>query len=284
MTYECAVSKALFDKTFGKDFLETVPQTPGVYLFRNRAGELIYVGKAKNLRQRLRCYRNASRRKVHRKMRLLVRESTAVELRQVDTEQEALLLENELIRGQRPPYNVDGAFSFLYPSIGVLRMKQHTILCYTLNPERWLDVDFRLFGSFRSRLRTKEAFDALSDLLLRLGHKEPWSKLPELPRDRGSRIVGIRRLDAALLDAIEEYLAGESKRALKLLTLRLLEKPSARHEASLVQEALQQVDSFFETDTRELFQARRRAGWPADFVPQEERDALFIRATGKVTP
>lgn len=70
----------------------------------------------------------------------------------------------------------------------------------------------------------------------------------------------------------------------KLLALRLLEKPSARHEASLVQEDLQQVNSFFETDTRELFEARQRVRWRPSFVPQEERDALFIKAAGMVTP
>jgi excinuclease ABC subunit C len=274
------VSKAQFDKSFGEHFLETLPQTPGVYLFMDREGELLYVGKAKDLRQRLRCYRNASRRKVHRKMRLLVREARAIEVRQVETEQEALLLENELIRSRRPLYNVDGAFSFLYPAIGLLRRRGHTILCFTLNPDLWAERDLRLYGSFRSRLRTKEAFDALSDLLLRLGHKEPWSKLPELPRDRGSRIIGVRRLDAELLDALEAYLAGESRRAVELLALRLLEQPSARHEASLVQEELRQVASFFETDIRELFEVRQRVGWRSSFVPQADRDALFIRATG----
>ena len=134
--------------------------------------------------------------------------------------------------------------------------------------------------SFRSRLRTREAFEALGELLLRLGHKEPWSKLPELPRDRGARIIGVRRLDAELLDALEAYLAGESRRAVELLALRLLEQPSARQEASLVQEELRQVASFFETDTRELFEARQRVGWRSSFVPQADRDALFIRATG----
>ena len=62
-----------FDRKFGKDFLAGIPPEPGIYLFRDERDEVLYVGKAKDLRRRLGSYRNATRRKLHRKMRVLVR-------------------------------------------------------------------------------------------------------------------------------------------------------------------------------------------------------------------
>src|SRR5438876_3484169 len=55
-----------FDRKFGPEFLESLPGSPGVYLVYDRQEELIYVGKAKNLKRRLSQYRNTLRRKKHR--------------------------------------------------------------------------------------------------------------------------------------------------------------------------------------------------------------------------
>ena len=67
------MSATLFDGKFGSDRLRELPREPGVYLFLDAEGRVLYVGKARDLRRRLVGYRNASRRKAHRKMRRLVR-------------------------------------------------------------------------------------------------------------------------------------------------------------------------------------------------------------------
>ena len=69
-----------FDKKFGDGFLSNVPSAPGIYRVFDAAGELIYVGKAKNLRRRLSQYRNAKRRKKHLKMREVVKEADRIEI------------------------------------------------------------------------------------------------------------------------------------------------------------------------------------------------------------
>lgn len=133
----------LFDRKFGAERLREVPREPGVYLFRDAAGEVLYAGKARDLRRRLAGYRNASRRKAHRKMRTLVRLAASLEVRPQEGETQALLLENELIRTLRPPYNVDGAFSFLYPALGVGRHEGRVLLAFTSTPEEWSGLDVR---------------------------------------------------------------------------------------------------------------------------------------------
>ena len=265
-----------FDRKFGEDLVESLPTSPGIYLFRDDEDQVLYVGKAKDIRRRLSSYRNASRRKAHRKMRTLVREASSVEVRLQESERMALLTENELIRELRPPYNVDGAYSFLYPSIGVRHKDGQALFCFTTSIDAWQGLGFRWYGSFRSRLRAKDAFDALIDLATRLGHLEPGTNLPELPRVRGSRVVGIRRLGPTRVASVRRFLSGESLDGLGRLAVDLLEKPRARRDAADVQEALDRLAAFYRSDIEKLRAAVNRVGRKQAYVPQQERDALFI--------
>ncbi|MGD8869389.1 MAG: GIY-YIG nuclease family protein, partial [Gemmatimonadales bacterium] len=84
---------------------ERLPGDPGVYLFKDVAGKVLYVGKAKALRTRVRNYfREGADGRYH--IQFLVRNATAVDFMVTETEQEALILENNLIKKFRPRYNV----------------------------------------------------------------------------------------------------------------------------------------------------------------------------------
>lgn len=266
-----------FDAKFGADRLSALPQSPGVYLFLDERGGVLYVGKAKDLRRRLTSYRNATRRKAHRKMRTLVRVAASLEIRPQDSETQALLVENELIRTLRPPYNVDGAFSFLYPALGVGVHDGRLLLAFTSTPEEWDALDLRWHGAFRSRRRARAAFDALAALLSRIGHPEPASRLPAVARRRGVRLEALRRVPPELVAAANAFLAGESTELLTMLFERLLESSRARAEAGDVTGELRTLRAFLRSDVaplRDALRATRRA----DFVPAHERDALFITA------
>lgn len=267
----------LFDQKFGAERLRELPRGPGVYLFHDAEGHVLYVGKAKDLRRRLAGYRNASRRKVHRKMRALVREAASLEVRSHENEKQALLLENELIRKLRPPFNVDGAFAFLYPALGVGGADGRFLLAFTSTPEAWSRLALRWHGCFRSRMRARAAFDALVALFGRLGHREPMSRLPDVPLRRGVRLEAFRRLPPELAAAADPFLAGESTQLLALLFERLLESASARREAAEVEQQLRTLDDFARKDVAALQRALQKTG-RSGWVPGEERDALFIAA------
>jgi excinuclease ABC subunit C len=271
------VEPCLFDRKFGSDRLRELPRGPGVYLFRDAEGHALYAGKAKDLRRRLAGYRNASRRKAHRKMRRLVREAASLEVFPHESEKQALLTENELIRTLRPPFNVDGAFSFLYPALGVGRDGGRMLLAFTSTPERWSSLGVRWHGCFRSRMRARAAFDALVALLGRVGHREPLSRLPLVPLRRGARLEAFRRLPSDLTAAADAFLAGESTDLLALFFARLIESSSARREAARVDEQLRTLADFARKDVAALRRAlgkTGRSGW----VPGTQRDALFIEA------
>jgi excinuclease ABC subunit C len=82
------------------------PTAPGVYLMRGAADEILYVGKAKNLRNRLRTYFSAAG-DGRPQIRFLMGKVARVETILTDTEKEALLLEDTLIKRHRPRYNID---------------------------------------------------------------------------------------------------------------------------------------------------------------------------------
>ncbi len=85
--------------------LKTLPTDAGIYIHRNAAGKIIYVGKAKNLRNRVRSYFQASRNH-DPKTRQLVKVITDFEFIVVDNEVEALVLESNLIKKHKPRFNV----------------------------------------------------------------------------------------------------------------------------------------------------------------------------------
>ena len=84
--------------------LPLLPTTPGVYLFRDKAGDVIYVGKAKNLRARVRQYARGGDGRVQ--IRFLLAQLADVEVLITNSEKEALLLENTLIKQHWPRYNI----------------------------------------------------------------------------------------------------------------------------------------------------------------------------------
>ncbi|NDB35582.1 MAG: hypothetical protein EB023_09640 [Flavobacteriia bacterium] len=85
-------------------FLTDVSTAPGVYKFFNEASILLYVGKAKNLRKRVASYFH--KQQLDQKTRTLVAQVRFIETLMVDSEMDALLLENNLIKENQPRYNI----------------------------------------------------------------------------------------------------------------------------------------------------------------------------------
>jgi len=85
--------------------IRTLPTNPGVYLYKNAEGEVIYVGKAKSLRSRVRSYLLAASQ-ANAKTGSLMREAVDIEYILVANEHEALALENNLIKQRKPRFNI----------------------------------------------------------------------------------------------------------------------------------------------------------------------------------
>lgn len=260
-----------FDRLFGADLLADVPRAPGVYWYRDREGDVVYVGKAKDLRARLAQYRNATRKKAHRKMRAIVRESVALDWEVCANEEEALLRENAEIRALRPLFNVQGAFSFLYPAIGLRRTPEALDLAYSSDPDGLAERGFSLAGTYRNRGAAREGFDALCALLERLGHRE---RAPERVAYTAWR--RFRRVDASQDASLLALLRGTDRRWVADAALALTERSAARRDAKATQRELRTLARFYDREASRLVALREALG--VCFVQQEERDGAAIRA------
>jgi excinuclease ABC subunit C len=272
-----------FDRKFGAAFLKTLPGSPGVYLVYDQQDELIYVGKAKNLKRRISQYGNTLRRKKYRRMRGIVKEAARIEIRCAETHLDACLTEAVLIQKHRPRWNIVGAYSFLYPLIGIRSENGNIEFCMTTTPEAVLKErpGFEFHGAFRSRRITGDAFFALMRLLRFVGHVNPAVRRSRLPRY--SYIFSFRRLPSTWAGTWASFYKGESALAMEELILNLVEKTGARRRPETIQEHLDELKRFWRHEVLTLARIRKATGctqWP---VPQYERDLVFLSYKEGVT-
>ena len=140
-----------------KGTLATLPAKAGCYLYRNTAGEVIYVGKAINLRNRVRSYFHAD--SAHdAKTRRLVRDIVNIEWIVVGSELEALILEMNLIKKHRPKYNVRLKDDKRYPYIKVHWAEPFPKVTVT---RQMAEDGSRYFGPYTSAWAVYQTLDVL---------------------------------------------------------------------------------------------------------------------------
>ncbi|HVV01406.1 MAG TPA: nucleotide excision repair endonuclease, partial [Verrucomicrobiae bacterium] len=92
----------------GLHFFQSLPESPGVYLMRDSAEAVLYVGKAKNLRKRLGSYRVANPDRVARRHLRMLRRADAISFETCADESSALARESELLLSLKPKFNRAG--------------------------------------------------------------------------------------------------------------------------------------------------------------------------------
>jgi len=114
----------------------------------------------------------------------IVKEADRIEIHCADTHLDACLTETMLIQKYRPRWNIVGAYSFLYPLIGIRSVNANTEFCMTTIPEAVLNEypGFEFHGAFRSRRITGDAFFALMRLLRFVAHVNTLESPPPDPQ------------------------------------------------------------------------------------------------------
>lgn len=136
----------------------SIPESPGVYKFRDPHGRVIYVGKAKSLRQRLNSY-FADVAGLHPRTRQMVTTAAAVEWTVVGTEVEALQLEYNWIKEFDPRFNVRYRDDKSYPSLAVTLNEEYPRLQVMRGPKR---KGVRYFGPYAHAWAIRETLDTLT--------------------------------------------------------------------------------------------------------------------------
>ena len=132
------------------------PSKPGVYLFKNAAGDVLYVGKAKSLKNRVRSYFN--RNQAEAKVSRLVNASRFLDYYVTATEVEALVLECNLIKQYRPKYNISYTDDKSYPYLAICFKDEWPRVRYTREKHR---RDTRYFGPYTNAQALKDTLDTL---------------------------------------------------------------------------------------------------------------------------
>ena len=124
--------------------VKILPPLPGVYQFLDVNGRIIYIGKAKNIKNRVQSY--FSSKHDYYKTKILVQSIKKIEYHIVDSEEDALLLENNLIKTHQPKYNVllkdDNTYPWIevikepFPRVQTARKKNNKIAIFRAIPKR----------------------------------------------------------------------------------------------------------------------------------------------------
>ena len=137
--------------------LQKLPHSPGIYKYFNASDRLIYVGKAKDLRKRVSSYFTKSHI-TDRKTLRMVREITGIEIALVNSEFDALLLENNLIKEYQPKYNINLKDDKSFPFICITNERFPRMI----STRRYRKADGEYFGPYTS----VKAMNSVLDLIV----------------------------------------------------------------------------------------------------------------------
>ena len=206
--------------------MKTIPAKPGVYLFRDERGELLYVGKAKSLRPRVRSYfqRTPDSRSTIAQLPARVAD---VEVIVTGTEVEALHLEQNLVKRHRPPFNVRLRDDKSFPYIAVTVEDEYPRVMFTRERHRRGVV---YFGPYASAKKVRETLDVLNRVFQFRPCEGPkpgrHSGIPcldyHIERCRAP-CVGYVSPEAygEIVDGVVEFLSGETRPILRELERKM---------------------------------------------------------------
>ena len=141
--------------------LELLPDNPGCYLYKDNIGEIIYVGKAKNLKNRVKSYFIGTHNK---KTQTLVSKIEDLEYIIVNSEKEALLLENNLIKKYRPYFNIRLKDDKSYPYLMITKEEHPRLLMTRKYKKNNKNIYFGPYVDIKSATEVKKILDKIYPL------------------------------------------------------------------------------------------------------------------------
>jgi len=227
---------------------DTLPRLPGVYIMRNATGTVLYVGKAKNLRSRVRSYFTKARDSRYHIQFLMARVAD-IDCIITDTEKEALILENTLIKQHRPRYNINLRDDKTYFSLRMDPAEEFPRLAVI----RKVTKDgARYFGPYSSAAAAREVLKQLHRIFplrhypLATCRRRARPCLYHQLRQCSAPCHGMisRKEYAALAEGAALFLEGKNRDLLKILKKRMQEAAEAQNyeEAARFRDLVQAVE------------------------------------------
>jgi excinuclease ABC subunit C len=213
--------------------LKGLPAKPGVYLFRDERGDVLYIGKAKSLRPRVRSYFQANPSAGRATIRSLPERVADVEVIVTNTEVEALHLEQNLVKRHRPPFNVRLRDDKSFPYIAVTIEDDYPRVMFTRERHRRGVV---YFGPYANAKKVRETLDVLNRVFPYRPCEGPkpgrHSGIPcldyHIERCLAPCVGYISKEDyRAIIDGVIEFLSGETRPIQRELERKMREAAEA---------------------------------------------------------
>ena len=220
--------------------LELLPDNPGCYLYKDNIGEIIYVGKAKNLKNRVKSYFTGTHNK---KTQTLVSKIEDLEYIIVNSEKEALLLENNLIKKYRPYFNIRLKDDKSYPYLMITKEEHPRLLMTRKYKKNNKNIYFGPYVDIKSATEVKKILDKIYPLR----KCNPVEKRPCMYYQIGECIGPCaKRITSddykSQISKIKSFLTGNTKEILSDLKNKMQE-----HIKNLEFEAAGQVHSYIKS-------------------------------------
>ncbi|HZL11109.1 MAG TPA: excinuclease ABC subunit UvrC [Prolixibacteraceae bacterium] len=244
---------ALKNAEYLRSLVSVLPDLPGIYQYFDQTGKIIYVGKAKNLKKRVTSYFNKNQQ--NRKTEILVRNIADIKHMVVETEQDALLLENNLIKKYQPRYNIRLKDDKTYPWI-VIKNERFPRVFQTRNVIRdgstyfgpytsvltvrfLLELFRKLFKLRNCKLNLSEENVSLGKFKVCLEYHIGNCKAPCVGKIEHDRYM-------KNIDQIKEILKGNISGVIRYLKdlMRQLSAELKFEEASIIKEKLDLLEKF----------------------------------------
>lgn len=220
--------------------LELLPDNPGCYLYKDNIGEIIYVGKAKNLKNRVKSYFTGTHNK---KTQTLVSKIEDLEYIIVNSEKEALLLENNLIKKYRPYFNIRLKDDKSYPYLMITKEEHPRLLMTRKYKKNNKNIYFGPYVDIKSAMEVKKILDKIYPLR----KCNPVEKRPCMYYQIGECIGPCaKKINADVykeqISKIRSFLTGNTKEILNDLKNKMQE-----HVKNLEFEAAGQIHSYIKS-------------------------------------
>ncbi|MDR8392804.1 nucleotide excision repair endonuclease [Aliifodinibius sp. S!AR15-10] len=263
----------------GTDFFDALPKKPGIYKMYGRDGMLLYVGKAKNLRNRLFTYRRAKVGKSSRKTIRLIRMVHDIQYELCKNEKQALLRENKLIRQKQPEFNHAKKSPETYYFIHV--KQEENYWTFKLNMRQYSEKEWHTYGAFKGHVVVRKALGALFRLLYIAEHKvDSAHHLPSIllknltPMNYSLNVSDEHIISTALL---EKLFIGSSDELFEIMLSHFREQELLdKYIGKLLLEDFEALKRFYENCSQRNHQIVQHLDLDTHIIPQQKLDDYLI--------
>ncbi|HNH73432.1 MAG TPA: excinuclease ABC subunit UvrC [Candidatus Obscuribacter sp.] len=268
--------------------LSTLPDSPGCYLFKDQDGEILYIGKAINLKSRVRSYFVEASWRERPKLAVMIPKVVSIETILVNSEKEALLLEANLIREKKPRYNVALKDDRRYPWLAITYDVAYPRLVMIRDPAQYKknNPHSKVFGPYVEAGAMWETVKTLRKVFpMRQRHKPLFKDRPCMNYHIGLCLAPCQKLVQEetynkMVKQVEMFLSGRQTEVMDEMTreMEALSEALEFEEAALIRDRLYALSTVIEKQ-QVFFQNRRVC---QDIIAQAHTEKLLALCLMKV--